>query len=108
MADTWCVYAKEWVTAYTSDENGPAGRLECQAKFDRTWRGKVEGEDHLILAKDPDYPATVRLRLWNLKGEFADPEKAAALAVEVGGVWVTQGGEEEAGMLAYGDRMLPA
>lgn len=109
--ETWCVYVQEWVTVYTSDALGNEGVAEAAEKFARTWQGKMRKGDWLVLGctrEGAATPATVRLRLWNLKGEYTDVREAAALAVDTGGTYVAQGSQDEAELLAYGDRMLSA
>ncbi len=112
---TWRVYLPEWVTFYTSDATGPEGQAECQAYFERKYKGRVRDEDWRVvpsihgmeLARSP---YSVQLCLPNLRGEFKD--RMDALALPSGhspeARIVQRGSAEEQALLEYGVKMLPA
>ena len=120
---TWRVYLCEWLIVWTSDADGPEGLDQCWDHFERTYKGRVRGEDRRVVpaiigAEPGGHPYCLQLWLPNLRGEHKDRDLADCLADEIAeappyggaGLWlevVQRGSAEEQVLLDYGKKMLP-
>lgn len=106
--DLFRLYRREWVQVYRSVAVSTAGRDEVEAHFMAKYKGRVRGDD-VEFSKIPG-TSILKLRLWNLKGEYKT--EAYALQVVQGMGWsdvrvVKRNSREDYALREYGAKMLP-
>jgi hypothetical protein len=110
------VYLTEWLTVYVGDGLEVTAQRDCEAIFERVYRGRVREEDWRV--RNPSAlrpgPRVLQLRLPNRRGEFKDAADAVALAGDLMDghkdgtcAIVLRGSAEERDLLEYGKKKLP-
>lgn len=116
--EIWRVYLPEYLIVYTSRAFGAAGVQECGRWFDENYKGKVldthqQIESFLIGLPEhhPEYanrPIRLKVRLYNLRGEYVERTDAERLVEELGpdAVIVARYSREDRKLRDYGKRKL--
>lgn len=86
--DLWRAYRREWVTVYVSVAKGDIGETEVRRVLEERYMGRVLVEDiDVVPAPKPARSAQLKLRLWNLRGEFKHEDAARAHVAAGEGEW---------------------
>jgi hypothetical protein len=109
---TYRVWARQWVTVYTSDVDGMDGVTECEGHFRHKYEGNVKSDERKItLTGGERWPAILELCLPVVVAEYRQKPNAEAVQEQLASqqtTWLTQyGTPADHELLSYAKRKLP-